>query len=236
MKRVEAFLLASLFLSGSLAADAGLDAARAELSRERRLLAADTVRLSELTRRLETALSDLAAAGRAVAESAGRSDPADEVIRREDAVSAAEQDVRSLLDRRRILAERVVDRRRRIALLEGETLARKPADVLTGRWTVQVDPGEQRGVFQLSLQGAIVAGEYSLEGGATGSLRGTLIDDKVRLERVDSKLGFNAIFYGRLSKDGKDIAGTWEATTFGTGEAGSGIWKATHEEDREDTP
>lgn len=236
MKRSGALALAVLLVSVGLAADAASDAARAELARERRLLAADTGRLTEVTRRLEGALSDLLAASRAVSESAARSDGADEMIRREDTLSSAEQEVRALLERRRLLSERVVDRRRRVSILEGETQARKPGDLLNGRWAVVVEPGEQRGVFRLSLQGAIVSGEYTLEGGYSGSLRGTLVNDRLRLERVDSKLGFNAVFYGRLSADGRELAGTWEATTFGTGESGSGRWKAAREEEKEESP
>ncbi len=62
------------------------------------------------------------------------------------------------------------------------------------------------------------------------------MNERVRLERVDSKLGFNAVFYGRLSTDGREISGTWEATTFGTGEAGAGTWKAARDEEREESP
>lgn len=218
------------------AADTAADAARAELARERRLLTADNGRLAEVTRRLESVLSDLSAACRAVSEAAARAEATDELTRREDALSSAEQEVRSLLDRRRLLAERVVDRRRRVALLESETQARKPGDLLNGRWAILIHPGDQRGVFRLSLQGTIVSGEYTLEGGATGSLRGTFVNERVRLERVDSKLGFNAVFFGRLSADGKEIAGTWEATTFGAGEAGAGTWRAAREEEREESP
>ncbi len=236
MPRRSSLALAGLLASAFLAADATSDAARAELSRERRLLASDTTRLAEVSRRLETALSDLLAASRAASDGVARGDGPDELLRREEALSSAEQDVRSLLDRRRILAERVLDRRRRVAMLESETPGRTPGNVLNGRWTVILDPGEQRGTFRLTLQGAIVSGEYTLEGGYSGSLRGTLVNDRLRLERVDSKLGFNAIFYGRLSDDGREIAGTWEATTFGTGESGSGRWRAVREEEREESP
>jgi len=230
------FALAASLAAALAGADAATDAARAELARERRLLTADASRLADVSRRLETALNNLAAATRAVTDSVNRADGPDEVLRREDAFSAAEQDVRSLLDRRRLLAERVVDRRRRVALLEGETQGKKTADLLTGSWSVLVEPGEQRGDFRLNLQGTLVSGEYSLEGGYTGSLRGTLVSDRLRLERVDSRLGFCAVFYGRLSPDARDIAGTWEATTFGTGESGSGRWRATRAEDREESP
>ena len=224
-----------LVLVGAAAAgDAASDAARAEVARERRLLAADNARLADVTRRLETAISDLAAAVRASAEGAARGDGPDESVRREDAVANAEQDVRGLLDRRRLLADRVIDRRRRIALLDADSQGRRENELLTGKWNAVVDPGGERGVFRLNLQGTIVSGEYTLEGGSSGSFRGTLVEDRLRLERVDSKLGFNAIFYGRLSRDGRDISGTWEATTFGTGEAGSGRWHAAREEDREE--
>jgi hypothetical protein len=225
---------AGLLAAAALAADAASDAARAELARERRLLASDNTRLADVTRRLEAALSDLSAASRAAADAAARADGADDAVRREDALATAEQEVRSLLERRRAIAERILDRRRRMALLEAETAARRPNELLTGRWSVVVEPGEQRGVFRLALQGTIVSGEYTLEGGQTGSFRGTLVNDRLRMERVDSKLGFNAIFYGRLSADGRDISGTWEATTFGTGEAGSGRWRAAREEEKEE--
>jgi len=198
------------------------------------MLAADNARLADVTRRLDTALNDLAAASRAAADAATRGDAPDDSVRREEAVANAEQEVRALLDRRRLIADRVIDRRRRIALLDAEAQGKRGNEFLTGRWSVVVEPGEERGIFRLNLQGTIVSGEYTLEGGSSGSFRGTLVNDRLRLERVDSRLGFNAIFYGRVSPDGHDIAGTWEATTFGTGEAGSGRWHAAREEEREE--
>ena len=223
-------------LCAALGADAVSDAARAELSRERRMLAADTSRLSAISRRLDTALSDLAAAARVAAEAAARADTPDDVVRREDAVSTAEQEVRFLLERRRLLADRIVDRRRRIQLLEEESQSAAVENVLTGRWSILIQPGDQRGVFRLNLQGTIVSGEYRLEGGFDGSVRGTLINDRLKLERVDSKNGFDAIFYGRLSPDAQQIVGTWEATTLGTGQAGSGSWSAARLAQEEDSP
>ena len=210
------------------------DAARAELARERRRLAADVARLADISKRLDAALSVLENASRAVADGVSRSDVgADELARREDAVSDAEEDVRSLLEKRRLVADRVVDRKRSIALLEGDLSTRKPADALTGRWTVSIDPGDQRGVFRLSLDGAIVSGDYSLEGGYSGSLKGTLVNDKLRLERVDSKLGFSAVYVGRLARDGGSIAGTWESVSFGDGGPAQGRWAAVREEEKE---
>ena len=231
---VTALVMAAMLAPPVGAADAA-DASRAERARERRRLAGDTTRLSETSRRLEAALSTLASASRLLAEGAARADSgADELSRREEAVADAEQDVRSLLEKRRLLAERVLDRRRSIGMLEAEITVRKPADLISGRWTVTVEPGEQRGVFRMSLEGTLISGEYTLEGGYSGSLRGTLINDRLRLERVDSKLGFSAVFIGRLARDGTAISGTWESTTFGTGGPGSGRWVAAREEEKEE--
>jgi hypothetical protein len=236
MRRNAAAAAGLLLVAAAAVADAASDAARAELSRERRKLAEDTRRYAELSRRLETALASLSEATKSAADAAAAGESADEIARREEALSTVEQEVRGLLDRRRLQAERIADRRRGVAALEAE-LAGKPArrDALSGRWAVIVDPGDQRGSFRLALDGTIVSGDYQLDGGWSGSLRGTLVEDRLRLERVDSKLGFNAIFYGRLARDGRTIAGTWEATTFGTGDAGGGQWRAGRQPE-EETP
>jgi hypothetical protein len=219
-----------------LLADAS-DAVKAELARERRRQVSDARSLSDTSRRLETALNQLAAASRSVAEAAARTDvPPDEIARREDAVSESEQEVRALLEKRRLLADRLVERRRTIISLEAELQTKKPPDAVSGRWAVTLDPGALRGVFRMTLDGAIVTGDYTLDGGYSGSLRGTLVSDRLRLERVDSTLGFSTIYYGRLAKDSASIAGTWEATTFGSGSASSGVWRAVREEEREENP
>jgi hypothetical protein len=224
------------FLGGVLLAADASDAVKAELARERKRLTSDSKTLADISRRLETALNQLASASRAVSEAAAKNDGADEIARRDDAVSDSEQEVRGLLERRRLLADRVVERRRSITALEAELQTRKPADAVSGRWSVTLDPGAQRGVFRMTLEGTIVAGEYTLDGGYAGSLRGTLVNDRLRLERVDSRLGFSAIFYGRVARDASSIAGTWEATTFGEGSPGAGVWKAVREEEREENP
>ena len=228
---------------GTLLGDTVSDVLKADLARERRRLAADASSLNDVTRRLETAVADLSTASRAAADFAGRPDSSpEEILRREDAVALAEGEVRTLLDRRRIVVERIVERRRNMALLDAELRgkgrsAAAQLDLLSGRWNVSMDPGEQRGVFRMALDGTIVSGDYTLEGGFTGSLRGTLVGDRLRLERVDSQLGFVGIFYGRLARDGSSLAGTWESTTFGAGAAGAGRWRATPiKEDTEEAP
>ncbi|MEO8347660.1 MAG: hypothetical protein ABI610_02020, partial [Acidobacteriota bacterium] len=243
MRRVWLALLIAVCASAPpLPADAVSDVLKADLARERRRMATDSSQLADVARRLETAAGGLASASRAVADVAGRSDTAaEEVGRREDAVAAAEQEVRTLLDRRRLLVDRILERRRSIALLDAELRGKgRPSavDLLTGRWSLTMEPGEQRGVFRLALDGSLVSGDYTFEGGMSGSLRGTLIGDRLRLERVDSQLGFVAIFHGRLARDGSALSGTWESTTFGVGAAGAGRWRAVpiRDEEREESP
>jgi hypothetical protein len=244
MRRLSVGLLFAVAAAvGTLLADTVSDVLKADLARERRRLVADASSLADVTRRLETAVADLSTASRAVADFAGRPDSSpEEILRREDAVALAEGEVRTLLDRRRLVVERIVERRRNVALLDAELRGKSRSaaaqqDLLSGRWNVTMDPGEQRGVFRMALDGTIVSGDYSLEGGFTGSLRGTLVGDRLRLERVDSQLGFVGIFYGRLARDGSSLAGTWESTTFGAGAAGAGRWRATPiREDAEETP
>ena len=238
MGKVPVALFLLVVSAGGVAiADAVSEAARAELVRERKRLTADSKNLTDVSRRLESALSLLASSSRAVADVAARGDVSvEEITRREDALAETEQEVRALLERRRLLADRLVERRRSIAALEAELMGRKSADLVSGRWSVLLDPGEQRGIFRMTLEGTIVSGEYTLEGGYSGSLRGTLVDDRLRLERVDSKLGFSAIYYGRVAREGSTIAGTWETTNFGGGSPESGHWKAVREEEREEGP
>jgi hypothetical protein len=103
--------------------------------------------------------------------------------------------------------------------------------ILTGRWTLNVQP-DLRGTAYLVQQGTLVSGTYELSGGWTGSFRGTLVADKIRLERIDSQLGFAAIFYGELNRSGDALAiqGRWEATQLATGMPSAGGWRAVRQD------
>ena len=122
-------------------------------------------------------------------------------------------------DRRRAIAERLADHVRRLTGLREEIARRRdvlrsnPSDPLTGRWEVFINPGGRRGVYRLSLDGTILSGDYLLDGGFHGSLRGTFVGDRVVLERIDSERGVDAKFYGRLTPGPtRRIAGTWDGT------------------------
>jgi hypothetical protein len=105
-------------------------------------------------------------------------------------------------------------------------------DELTGRWNVVIEPGGQRGSFDLRLDGTIVSGVYQLSGGWKGSLRGTLIGEALHLERIDAQQGFVAVYNGRFVTRGgeKRLEGSWEATGLNTGGAAAGSWLARREQ------
>jgi hypothetical protein len=87
----------------------------------------------------------------------------------------------------------------------------------------------------LQQQGTLVSGTYALSGGFSGSFRGTLVAGKVRLERIDSQIGFAAIFYGRLLGQGRNLRlqGNWEATQLASGLPSNGNWSARKTEEGE---
>jgi hypothetical protein len=137
----------------------------------------------------------------------------------EQAAADARGRVQAGQDRRRAISERLAEHVRRLAAFRDEIARRRdilrvnPADPLTGRWEVFVNPGGRHGFYRLALDGTILSGDYVLDGGFRGSLRGTFVSDRVVLERIDSERGLDAKFYGRLTMaPARRLAGTWEGT------------------------
>ncbi|MBW2522745.1 MAG: hypothetical protein JRI23_01155 [Deltaproteobacteria bacterium] len=101
-------------------------------------------------------------------------------------------------------------------------------DPLSGTWRVVMEPGGQEGLMYLQLDGTLVQGTYRLSGEWSGSLRGTLVSGKVRLERIDSQVGYAATLYGKLATRAGEprLEGTWEATQLSSGLPSGGSWIA----------
>jgi hypothetical protein len=135
------------------------------------------------------------------------------------AIANFQQVRRTTLDNRTMLAALTTEVERLSAEV-GESEA-----PLTGTWRLVVEPG-QDGLAYFQQQGTLVTGTYALSGGFSGSFRGTLVAGKVRLERIDSQIGFAAIFYGRLVGQGRNLRlqGNWEATQLANGLASAGNW------------
>lgn len=137
------------------------------------------------------------------------------------ALSKSQQLRRSMLENRTMLAA-ISAEVQRLAAAVGEADA-----PLNGTWRLVMESG-QEGLVYLQQQGTLVSGTYALSGGFTGSLRGTFVSGKVRLERIDSQIGFAAIFYGRLVDRGQNptLQGNWEATQLASGLPSRGSWTA----------
>ncbi len=131
--------------------------------------------------------------------------------------------------------EQIKERLSKLALLDQKIASLKDTlpseeETVTGKWDVTLLPGGDKGIFMLKQSGAIITGQYQLEGGWKGSIEGTLIDRKVLLKKIDSKLGRSGEFEGFLSYDGRTIRGTWMDYEVSGGRASSGSWAATRRE------
>jgi hypothetical protein len=137
----------------------------------------------------------------------------------------------ALLRAQRLVVDRIAQHFQRLELFQVQLdvlQAREDPSTgaLTGTWDLVLMPGEQRGTVQLQQTGALVSGTYELQGGWSGSLQGTLVNRKVFLVRIDSKLGKSMELEGFLSSDGNLIRGSWLNYAL-EGNAGStGQWSA----------
>lgn len=191
-------------------------------------------RLQEAWVRVERGSADLMAAQQQ-GESLDSLSLRDEDLRQAEAelmmeLFASQRLRRALLESQAMIAATEAEIRR----LAGEV--GPEGDPITGTWRLVLEPGGQEGLMFLSLDGTLIQGTYRLSGDWSGSLRGTFVAGKVRLERVDSQLGFAAIMYGRLSdRDSSGrMEGSWEATQLSSGLPSGGNWVAEREDDLSD--
>lgn len=177
--------------------------------------------------RLDRLASDLESAWQAPEETFD----AEAVDRADDELERLEKALLLSWDEGRRLRREMLQGRDRIALLRArlERLTRTlPSDTetLTGYWDVQILSGGEKGVFFLVQSGAVLSGEYGLEGGFRGSLQGTLVDGQVLLHRIDTRLGRVMDLDGAVSADGQAIKGTWRRYDLSGGRPATGGWTA----------
>jgi len=208
-------------------------AVAAEIEVERTLLTEDLDRYDRLVRKRDLTLSRLGEIYRtldaAVRSGVGATPEQMDALLEQLGRAEAERD--ELLTQGTALVEQIRERRRRVVLLleqmellEGRE--RQEAGALTGTWDVVLLPLEQRGLFVLRQTGTLVSGTYELDGGWTGSLQGTLVNRKVFLVRIDSKLGRMMELEGFLSGEQDLIRGTWLNYELAGGEGANGHWSA----------
>jgi hypothetical protein len=147
----------------------------------------------------------------------------------QDEMAASREAARTAEDRLNTQLEKIQERLRRIALLDGGAGAPTAtrADALTGRWRVTIQPQGFMATYDLRLNGTVVSGSYQVDGGTSGSFRGSLVNGGLRLERVDSRGGFDSVWEGTVS--GGRIDGTWTTNELVTGQPTRGTWTAVRE-------
>lgn len=212
-----------------------VDAVASALTVERTLLEEDLLRHAGASRRRSAADARLEQIRQSLEatlrerQSAGAAERLEGTLAESD---QAETERNGLYTAERTLLDRIRDRMRRIALLEQEIdrllgqRTQQQVGILTGSWSLTLMPLEQRGSCVLRQEGTLVSGTYQLEGGWSGSLQGTLVNRKVLLHRIDSRLGKSMELEGYLSSDGRVIRGTWLNYELAGGAGGAGQWIA----------
>ncbi len=232
MRRAGALLFVGLAAAQPSAQDSGSDLS-ALVQVERALLEDARQRYEALSRKRDDLTSQIAQLRAALDGAVAEREAPDP--RRVSEIAGqwerAESDRASLQLAERLLVERIALHLERIELLQHQ-LENRPArateveGVLTGNWELVLMPSGLRGTAALQQTGVLVGGTYQLDGGWSGSLQGTLVNRKVFLVRIDSKLGKSMEFEGFLSNDGKRIRGTWLDYELAGGDGATGQWTA----------
>lgn len=200
-----------------------------ELQLERKLLALDLVGYRETRTREQAARTRLDEATQHLDEAlAGASLALGTLETLFDDVSTARANAQIAAQRVDGQVQRLQERMRRISFLEGEVGgAGRPLrnDTVAGRWRVQILPQNVAGTFDLRLDGTVVSGTYEI-GPSKGSLRGTLVDRNLRLERIDARGGFDSVFLGTFDPVTQTITGSWTANELASGQPTRGDWNA----------
>jgi hypothetical protein len=212
----------------------------AQIEVERTLLVEDLNRYDRLAQKRDLATNRVVELHRSLdsAVRAGVAASPEQVDALLEQLAEAEAERAELLHQEQLLVREIRDRRREIALLleqvdrfeqiEGR---RGEGGALTGTWDVVLLPVEQRGIFAFRQSGTLVSGTYQLDGGWTGSLQGTLVNRKLFLIRIDSKLGRMMELEGVLATEGDQIRGTWLNYELAGSEGATGHWSATRREE-----
>jgi TolA-binding protein len=202
---------------------------QAELRLERRLLSLDLVSYNEIRERERRAREQVSAVlGRLDQALASDAMSLGSLETLRDQLAAAHEAAHTAEMRLNSQLENLQERMRRIAVLEGDNGTARPADALTGRWRVTVLPQNFTATFNLRLNGTVVSGTYAIDGGGTGSFRGTLASGHLRLERIDAQGGADSLWEGTLGTNRIDD-GTWGTNELVTGQPTRGKWTAVRE-------
>lgn len=203
---------------------------RRQIEVEERLLADGLAAYSDARDQEKPALAALAAAATRFDEAVASASTTPEMLDRlagERAVAQAAANI--ITARAEALGRAIADQLRRSRALRAELTrlsAAQPAgrDGITGRWRIEISAPAETGIFDLKLDGAQVAGTFSLAGGKSGSLKGTYTGGRLRLERIDSQRGLDGIFEGNVDAALGTVRGFWSPSILADGGPGGAGW------------
>ncbi|PYQ60680.1 MAG: hypothetical protein DMF53_16590 [Acidobacteria bacterium] len=98
---------------------------------------------------------------------------------------------------------------------------------MSGRWRVTILPMSATATFDFRLDGTVISGTYKIDGGTSGSFRGTFAAGNLRLQRIDAQGGTDSVWLGTVA-NGR-ITGTWTANELAAGQPTQGNWTAVRE-------
>lgn len=232
MRRLTIFGIVVALACPALAAAQVADSLRQQAKIRETILVGQIEDLAENHVKLREAWTRLEQQTRGLMEAQREGETVDSLRLRDEQIREVEAEMFAALSKSQQLRRSMLENRTMLAAISAEVqrlaAAVGEADApLNGTWRLVMESG-QEGLVYLQQQGTLVSGTYALSGGFTGSLRGTFVSGKVRLERIDSQIGFAAIFYGRLVDRGQNptLQGNWEATQLASGLPSRGSWTA----------
>lgn len=225
-----AFLL--FLLAGAAAAQQeGAASLRAQLEVEEKLLVREIQAYQAVREQQEEAREAVREASRLLDEAVSQSTlDVDELDRLALERMVAEAAARIFAQQVDEVQGRILEGARRTQLLRRElnrwAQGPTPTDPISGRWRVQMTSPPQEGLFELRLTGTVVEGGFRFEEGRSGSLRGTYVGDRLRLERIDSERGLDGVFEGTVDPALGVARGFWSPSLLSGGGPGGAGWSA----------
>jgi len=252
MKRLALLLIPALILlsCGALAAQGSKSALESDLMVEARMLDTEIANYERSRAREQATLERYIRMSREFDETI-KGDPELQLFREMEADLAREREalVAAMNETARIrerglgVAERIRAIFEQMEAVEANRLVRSaPID---GFWHVeihtsgitggmQVGTPEVEGTMKLAVDGAMIRGEYRMDGGGSGSLSGTYggttipgQGGKIQLRSFSPVEGFNYTLEGDYDEAADEIRGTYRAVLLNQGGRATGRWEAT---------
>jgi hypothetical protein len=209
-----------------------LEVLETSLALETRLLESELARYSQIRGREMRAVRELQRLSRGADQELSNQDRSVERLRElETQLGVARERAYSATSEAAELRRHLYTRMERLAEL-GEEIEQERKKTLaefshiSGFWRIEILPQEDFGLLLLEVEGTLVTGTYRLSDGTRGSIRGTVADNRLDLERVDAQGGSDSILEGKFDPETGELYGSWHRKELAGGAPASGDWSA----------